>query len=606
MTITGERSGAASLTVVFLIVTFCLSTFDITEHDYWWHLATGKYILTHRIVPSQDVFSYTATRPWVAHYWLADAVGYALYRSIGTPGMILLNAAVITFSFWLVYRTAVAAGAGTLVGVSVTLLAAFASRSRFYVRPETCSFLLTAVYLALFQRWKQGGGSRCLLAFPLLQCLWTNLYGGGSVVGLILLFCFSAGETLNAFLHLEVCDSRQGKRRAAGLVLVCLAAFALSFVNPNGHRTVFYFMMSRDPIFRHIVEWRHMEMKDLIGLHGLFLFGGALLLLRSVRKPDFTEFALFLVFAYASIDAPRSLPFFAMVAVPLIGPRARGLLEGFAVRRGFDAAWRRNAQWIQCALACAVVVFTIWYLSKDVGNFASDYVFGLGVNKKLVPIQAVDFLEDNGIQGPLFNSYGIGGYLIWRLYPRMKVFVDGRVEMYGTDFLKTYMLYWQPDVWEDYVRRYGINCAIIDREPNYTTRYLDENPAWALVFFDDRAMVYLRNVPRNEELIRKYGYRYLRPASQGFGYLDRYLEDPAAAGAVIEELRRSLHGDETYNLNVHLMLGYYFAKMGRQYLPLALVEYRAALHLMPEGKDIQEKICWLERQISKAADERGF
>ena len=58
------KTAISSVTVVLLLATFCLSTFDITEHDYWWHLATGKYIIAHRLVPHRDVFSYTATRPW--------------------------------------------------------------------------------------------------------------------------------------------------------------------------------------------------------------------------------------------------------------------------------------------------------------------------------------------------------------------------------------------------------------------------------------------------------------------------------------------------------------------------------------------------------------
>ncbi len=594
-----ERSGIASLTIIVLIVTFCLSTFDITEHDYWWHLSTGKYILAHRAIPHMDVFSYTATRPWIAHYWLADVVGYALYRVVATPGMIVLNALAITFSFWVVLRIARAAFAAPLIAESVTLLAVYASRSRFYVRPETFSFLLMALYLALYYRWKRSGGKWQLLVFPFLQLLWINLYGGGSVIGLLLLACFSAGEVLNLLLPLGR-ETRKKRGEVFGLLLSALAAFGLSFINPNTYHTVFYFLMSRDPIFRHIVEWRHMELKELLGIHGLLLGLGGILLIRFAGSTDFVELSLFAVFAALSVDAPRSLPFFAIVSVPIIASRARRILESWR-ERGHDVGRILCERWLQCIFVLGVVVFSFWYLVKDIGKFQSDYIFGFGVNMKLVPVESVDFIEENGVQGPIFNSYGIGGYLIWRLYPQMKVFVDGRVEMYGTDFLKTYMLYWQPEVWEGYVKKYGINAAVIDREPNYTTQYLDESGQWTLVFFDDRAMVYLRNVPQNAALIGKYGYRYIRPASGRFDYLDRYLSDSASSLAVVNELKRSLH-NEIYNLNVHLMLGYCYVKMGAQYFPLALHEYEVAARLMPEGKDIQKKIEWVEQQMGRRSE----
>lgn len=593
MSTNAARKGIVPLTALMLLVVFCLGTFDITEHDYWWHLATGHYILAHGSIPRQDVFSYTATRPWVAHYWLADVIGCALYRVVGTPGMIILNALAIALSFWIVMRTALLSGAHPLIAVALTLLAAFASRSRFYVRPETFSFLLTALYLYQFHAWKRKGGMGRLLLFPVLQLLWINLYGGGSVVGLALLFSFSAGELLNALFRREE-GARKSPAEVAGLMLASLAAFGLSFANPNTYRTVFYFLMSRDPIFRHIVEWRHMEPRELLGIHGLFLALGAALLARFIRKPDFTELMLFLLFGYMAIDAPRSLPFFAIVAVPIIASRTMRLLERW---RGGDLLRLLSERWLQRLCALGIAAFTCWYLVRDIGKFQSDYNFGLGVNMKLVPVQAVDFMEKNGVQGPIFNSYGIGGYLIWRLYPTTKVFVDGRVEMYGTDFLKTYMLYWQPEIWEGYVEKYGINTAIIDREPNYTTRYLDDNPAWRLVFFDDRAMVYLRAIPAHAALIDTFGYRYLRPGSSQFDYLDRYLADPMSAWAVIAELKRSLHA-ERYNLNAHLMLGYCYLKLGRDYFPLALEEYRAAAALMPEGRDIKQKIRWLEKNLS--------
>ncbi|MCX6356971.1 MAG: hypothetical protein NT045_03695, partial [Candidatus Aureabacteria bacterium] len=150
------RGHAAPLFAVFLAATFCLSTFDITEHDYWWHLATGRYIIEGGWVPHRDVFSYTATRPWVAHYWLADVIGYTLYRFIGTPGLILLNAALITLSFSLVLRVALSA-ATPFIAVAASVVAVYASRSRFYVRPETVSFLFSGVYLWLLYRWKRTG-----------------------------------------------------------------------------------------------------------------------------------------------------------------------------------------------------------------------------------------------------------------------------------------------------------------------------------------------------------------------------------------------------------------------------------------------------------------
>jgi len=57
-------------------------------------------------------------------------------------------------------------------------------------------------------------------------------------------------------------------------------------------------------------------------------------------------------------------------------------------------------------------------------------------------------------------------------------------------------------------------------------------------------------------------------------------------------------GDETWNLNSRLMLGYCYSRMGRGYLPLALGEYHLAAKIMPEGRDIRAKIEWIEKAMA--------
>jgi hypothetical protein len=42
------------------------------------------------------------------------------------------------------------------------------------------------------------------------------------------------------------------------------------------------------------------------------------------------------------------------------------------------------------------------------------------------PAGAADFLLAHHVTGPLFNTYEYGGYLIWRLWPQQRVFIDGR------------------------------------------------------------------------------------------------------------------------------------------------------------------------------------
>ena len=592
--ITKNKYAARLLLSLVIIAVFCLATFDITEHDYWWHLKTGEYIVQHRTVPREDVFSYTASHPWIAHYWLADVLFYLLYRLIGTPGLILFNAALISASLLMVVLAARIRGGPLLLAAILAYLAALASRPRFYVRPEVFSFLFTSLYLLLYAVYKERGKRYPLYLFPLLQFAWFNIYGGGAITGIVLLCAIFIGECANSVLwrlsptRRDISPVSAGRLRALGISLAF--SVALSFVNPNGYRTFFYFTISRNEIFRYIAEWKPTTWSDLLGPHGLVILFGGLSFLGRGRRSDMADASLFACFAIVSLHAWRSLPFLALVSLPIIAVNT-----GEAWKRFVSAPGRKLL--LSLSIALAILAFTPWYLFRDAGYFKRDYSFGLGVNKKLLPLQACDFIQSNRITGNMFNSYGIGGYLLWRFWPERKVFVDGRVEMYGMPFLAEYMNYWRPEVWQRYEKDYGISYAVIDREPNYTTRYLDDTQDWVLVFFDDRAMVYLKRTPENEPVIRRFGYRYLRPGSLNFSYLDPLLRDGATAGEVIGELERNLHGDETYNLNAHLMLGYCYSRLGLRTYRRAIDHYEKASAIIPESEDIRKNIREMKRAI---------
>ena len=63
---------------------------------------------------------------------------------------------------------------------------------------------------------------------------------------------------------------------------------------------------------------------------------------------------------------------------------------------------------------------------------------------------AADFYKTNKIQGPIFNNYDIGGYLIFHLYPE-KIFVDNRPEAYPTSFFQDVYIPMQEnnDIWKE-------------------------------------------------------------------------------------------------------------------------------------------------------------
>ena len=146
------------------------------------------------------------------------------------------------------------------------------------------------------------------------------------------------------------------------------------------------------------------------------------------------------------------------------------------------------------------------------------------IRPSFFPDAACQFVIENNIQGPLFNSYGFGGYLEWRLGPNRPVFMDGRYPF--MKFMEEQRSFFKGavedtvDRWREYFQRYKINFAIT----NYPA-YIPEGPFaelsplnmmfprsdWALVYWDDAALVFLFRNKINAALIAKFEYKLSRP-----------------------------------------------------------------------------------------------
>ena len=88
----------------------------------------------------------------------------------------------------------------------------------------------------------------------------------------------------------------------------------------------------------------------------------------------------------------------------------------------------------------------------------------------------------------MLNSYGWGGYLIWRDLP---VFVDGRADVYG-DFLFTFQ---QTNLgqasWREPLETYDVDYILLE-QGHQIIALLTESPEWSLVYEDGVALIFVR------------------------------------------------------------------------------------------------------------------
>jgi len=104
----------------------------------------------------------------------------------------------------------------------------------------------------------------------------------------------------------------------------------------------------------------------------------------------------------------------------------------------------------------------------------------------------------------MFNHDEIGDYVIYWLYPRYKVFMDGRSDMYGEPIIKEYfnVAHIEPG-WKDVLDKYDINCIFYYND-SVLVRHLLTDAGWRRIYVDKVASIFLRNTPANTEAIARF------------------------------------------------------------------------------------------------------
>jgi hypothetical protein len=494
---------------VMLASVFTMTAGAITDPDFWWHLRTGRFILETRSIPRADVFSFTAHGwEWVTHEWLTEVVMFALYRAAGWGGLVAAFSLVMTAALWIAYRRAARRGAHVYVTCAATLLGALATMPIWGVRPQMVSFLFTSVFLLVLEDYARARNlgrdgtstdrGRALWSLVPLTLLWVNMHGGFAL-GLGLVVVTGAGVALDEVLSGDAeagkaVTSRRVWSRVRPLCFVFAACVAVVPLNPSGLRLYSYPFetINAHAMQKYIVEWFSPDFhQPYAHALALLLFATFASLALSPKRARAGEMLLVCVAAYAALRAWRNIPFFALAAVPALAEHGWSLIETHArVRRGAKRQAVGRVTTAQLALNGALLVcLPVGLCAARVAGVARAQP---AVEAEKFPAAAVEFLRGREDAGPVFNSYGWGGYLIWKFYPERLVFIDGRADVYGDALLEEYLSAENCEKgWRRTLDDHAVRTVMI-RPDVPLASLLSEDTRWGKVYEDRQAVIFFR------------------------------------------------------------------------------------------------------------------
>lgn len=609
-----SRRGKKALLAAVLLASaaaFVAGIFDLQNYDVWWHLKTGELIVREGSIPTSDPFSYTVTgQPWVTHEWLAEVIFHLVHRSTGVGGLIILKSFILAAGVTLLLSLALRKR-GTAVPFLLLPVFLFPMALRPFVRPHIFTLFFTCVLLFLVSLHRETGKRSWLYFIPPVFLLWANLHSGVTL-GLIILAAFTSGSALSGKLF-GVKDFRNDVGYTKSLVVVFFAALAASLVNPHHVETLTYpFQLARNPVFTKTIA----ELKSPLEPSYAFSFWqvGFLALIPVVaavvwlkrRFSDLAWIAPLVLYAILSFFAHRNVPSFAAIALAFTAVSLTTTGGGSGSSR--QASGRRKLAAAGTAAAIVIPALTLGLLLARGAYMGEDgwRPVGMEVRKEQYPTGAFRFLEDEGINGNMFNKMAFGGYLIYEGYPEYRVFIDGRLLLYGDRFSRTYLdAYYGSKNLETLVARHDIGYFVLDypdEADNRMMQYaLSRSRDWELVYWDDNSLIYVKNDSSYSGVIEKHAYRSVDPIYRLGFQLGRQIDrDPEGFTAEVERQLTLRPGTAISRV----FLGAAYEKAGR--LGEASVQYEMALDRDPTRTDLRDKIYMLRLQDRPAqAEEAG-
>lgn len=479
LTTRGLFIGAIFLTAVRLI------TVPVEDPDYWWHVAIGRWMVANRALPTHDIFTYTVGQhAWVDHEYLTEIGLFLLQAAFGLLGVSFVFGAVTLAAIWLIdRRSQLEAQPYVIRGLGLALAIA-AGAPLWGPRAQMLTFLFVCLELYWLERFLRRGDRRVYFLAPLMT-LWANLHGG-FVIG----FLFLGLAVVERLLGWVARRDSSLLRDASRLGLLTAGCAAAALLTPNTYRLYLYAAATQvSPAQQDlIVEWSSPN------FHAAMFRPFELLLLALVvgfalSRPRLYDVLLALAALGLALQSARHIALFIAACTPVL-------------IRLYGEAWTRAAQsrqWrlpraapslrLAAASAAALLILTAAIGFLTAGELSRQQ----SLIRDRYPVAAANWLASHPDVGKrMFNAYGWGGYLVYRLYPQSRVAIFGEAALMGDDRLRRYaaVVYLKPD-WEAQLDRQGVDSVVIERgTPLAETLAVD--PQWKLTYEDRVAVIFVR------------------------------------------------------------------------------------------------------------------
>jgi len=221
----------------------------------------------------------------------------------------------------------------------------------------------------------------------------------------------------------------------------------------------------------------------------------ALLLAVWARWREVTPILVLVVTLVQGLTHMRHIAFFLILAAAYQASLLRQFLETWQSRREPPARLKAPARLAGMLLLAVLLLagvkrlagsapLTLPLLAQPQSN---------GLTGTYYPVGVLDYLNARGLRGKLLTEFAWGEYLIWVLYPRCLVALDGRYEtVYPEEVAQRYLDFiYTREGWQKFLTDYPPDLILIDSRRRLSA-LLRQDPHWRQVYTDPGCTLFVR------------------------------------------------------------------------------------------------------------------
>jgi hypothetical protein len=474
---------AIALEALILITVFAFTLNSPDDPDLGWHLRYGQYFWQTGHILTRNIFSSSLPNfYWVNPSWGFEVILYPLFKTFGFIGLSIWGAVTVTLAFLFMTITS-----KVKPWLKMLLLPPYLILGYGVVwggmRTQLDSILGLAIVYFLVSKKK-------FIYLPFVFLIWANLHGG-FILGLFIWFIFLAWRMILGFRNVKI---RKELISESGIFAISILA---CLINPFTYQIFTEDLRhGTSTILRaYVTEWMPIHYGSLV-LTLLYIYSGIVLLISASVlikdwKKSFHYVLISLIFFYLTLDSRRYLIIYALSSLPIA-------LIFFKQNQGrINIKFHKILNSIALIIILPIFFYALFIRLPSLNLMTFDWNSYCSVNLDISCSERLaSFLNKNTPQGKGFNTYNLGGYLLWRV-PKIKTFVDGRMVVWqdkGVYPMEDFVNIYYRDGWIQAFEKQKFNWAIVQSGKNLDNYLssLTQSGQWKEEYRDDNAVYYVK------------------------------------------------------------------------------------------------------------------